>query len=274
MSEKIPCYMLCYNEFVNFRTTFEFFQKTNLFAFHTIENPSPFSRSLFMPYIQAKIESGDILSHYFFDDNITTNAYDTVFRLQLAAGACEQSPYIMITDSDILPLHPRWVEEEKSILETYPEVMCVSMPLLRPYFETPAYEETDPCRPVDRKDYFQQWTGWWGSLYRTQEFYAIVQEFMRTGRKVYDWHFQLWSQENNRQMASTKMSKCIHLTDYNYLDDTDSYGVWKTQQDNSIWLQNTYSTFTHTTKDACVKYELNPNSDRSFTKRILYSLER
>lgn len=268
MSEKIPCYILCYNEFLNFRTTFEYLQKIDSFVFHIIENASKYSRSHFLPYIQAKIESGEIASHYFFEQNITTNAYDTVFKLQIVTNSTSDSKYIMITDGDIMPLCPWWLEEEIEILERYPVVMCVSLQFLQPYFESIRFPPEHPLHATDRIDYTQQLAGWWGTLYRAQEFYSIVHEFIQTGRKVYDWHFQLWSAENNRHMALTKIAKAIHLTEYNYLDETDAYGKTRKQQGNEIWLQNTYSSFTYTTKGSCVRYTLCDNIN--FVQEILY----
>ncbi len=72
---KIPCFVMTYFEFDNFKKTIEELSKyEDQLDLKIVENKSKYTENKFAPYIKGLIKKGIVTEYFLFSENITNNA--------------------------------------------------------------------------------------------------------------------------------------------------------------------------------------------------------
>lgn len=226
---KIPCYVVAFFEFNNFKKTMECLLKKNEFLdIKVIENNSKYSETKFKPYILDLIKQGKVSEYFLFDNNVCSGIAKTLYPLIAADN--NPSPYKMFTDGDLTIEEKNWLEEEIAILEQNEEVYAVGVDLSLD--NLPNIEGADkwvpPARVIEGKNYAEGYTGGWFWLFRKNDFADVINHIKNNDLRYVDVSFHRYcTRVLNKKWARTKIAKARHLTWDNYVDPNDEYTIWK-----------------------------------------------
>ena len=229
---KIPCYVLIFDQLDIIKSSLNFLSKySNRLDLIVIENPSPNTAKI-KKLVDSLGQSGLVKRYYLFDKNITGNAYDTVLTKEL--DEIKKSPFVLITDGDLMADNPGWLDEEISILKKHKGVFAcgVSLDMSNlPLASFPSAKNWIPKDIAEHKDYFEALTGGHLLLVRGKEFYDFMKWKDKNNLYFVDGFMHKYCYEIlNKRWSRTKKSKARHLTWDLYLDKDHAYTKLKTEK--------------------------------------------
>src|SRR6516162_2920645 len=125
LDKRIPAIVFAYYDLGMLRATLDHLTPLNdRLTLTVVENPSLHTESSLRPYLSTLLEQGKIDRYILFHDNITNNALEIIFDDRLVPFS--SSRYVFLTDGDVVPDNPGWLDEQRAILERHPEVVICS----------------------------------------------------------------------------------------------------------------------------------------------------
>lgn len=228
--KKIPAYVLIYDQVEIIRETLEHLKTLrNKLDLIVIENPSSNS-----PQIQSIITDlanvGAIKRHYLFTENIAANAFDIVLNIEKDMVA--KSPYVLVSDGDLISTDTKWLAEEIKIIKGHKNVFACGVSLDRsnlPVDTFPSANEWIPQDKFDYGDYIEAPTGAHLLLFRGKELAGFLVWKNKYNRYFIDGELHEYCYAVlNKMWSRTKYSQAYHLTWDLYKDKENAYTKLKT----------------------------------------------
>jgi hypothetical protein len=249
---------MVYYDFEIIQKSLSCFLKNNHQLDHiVIENKSNYTDTQIKPYIKRLLEQDKISKYYYFEKNITNNAFETVIDLEI--NNFKDSKYIILTDGDLYVKNDNWLVEEIEILEKYPEVFACAISLddsNLPIKNFPdAYKWLEP--PIEEyKDYIEAYTGVHLLLLRTNDFINYWKYREKKNLTFVDstMHYYCY-QVAQKKWARTKNNKAIHITWDRYNDLNHPYTQLKLSKTlQETWFHNEYSSYELHTNTSIIRH--------------------
>lgn len=190
--QRIPCLFLAYGAPDIIKASLDSFVQSGASSLniHILHNPgdSRAENAAIAKICRHALRDGSIASYARYAQNISNNAYLQYVLAERAA--LETSSHIMLTDGDVL-LSPGTIEEELRILATHESVFACGarMDAARWSDKVPTKQELVQLHtpPANAKaDYTSAATGIWAVLFRTSEFFAMIDRLVENDRRFTD----------------------------------------------------------------------------------------
>jgi len=230
--KKIPCYVLIFDQIEIIQKTLDFLvQYSNKLDLFIIENPSDNTPEI-KQIVDTHGKAGLIRRHYLFNKNITSTAFELVINNDLAK--LQKSPYVLITDGDLVAEQKTWLDEEITILEQNPSVFACGVSLDMSNLPVVAFPDATSWVPSDRAIYptfFEAVTGGHLLLFRGREFSQFMLWKNKHGLNFVDGVMHRYCYEElHKKWARTKDAKAYHLTWDLYANIDHPYTNLKTKK--------------------------------------------
>lgn len=226
ISQKIPCYVIAFYMFDNFKKCIEsLMQKKDYLDIKIIENNSINTEKYFKPYILNLLNKKLVSEYFLFEKNINNNAIKKIcFELK---PEDIKSPYIMITDGDLI-FENNWLEEEVKILSKNKKIYAVGSELnLKNLPQISGASDWVPkAKTPFLKNYKEGYTGIWSLLFRTKDFWNTLDYLKENDLNFLDSNLHKYCKYKNKIWARTKKTTAYHLTWDNY-SANDKYAQYK-----------------------------------------------
>jgi len=247
---KIPCYVLIYYCFDNFKKSMEsLFKKSAYLDIKVIENYSKYTEAKIKPYVMDLLQQGLISEYFLFDANIANNAtHEVLLRLNYDDI---KSPYMMITDGDLV-FKGDWLEEEIGILSASDNIYAVGTSIDESNLPNIAGAELWVAKKDDPQYKYISvaYTGMVGLLMRSKDVCAAMEILTANDGSFYDLHLHKICSYKKKLWVRTKINNAYHLTWDNYMRPNDEYGQWKLSTPyEEVWKIGRKSDYTIYTKN-------------------------
>lgn len=242
---KIPAFVITYFDTEIIQEAIHNLLKNDLLDLHIIENPSettPINKQFCLDLLNKKR-----LSQYFLmDENITTNAFETILRDSRAK--IEAAEFILFTDGDLTVKDPHWLDEEINILRKDPNVFCCGIRLSLENLPIHTFPEADKWvpPPISENDlYFEQLSGYHLLLIRSKDFLSYMDYLLKRGKQYMDVELhQYCYQILQKKWAVTKKAQACHLTWNRYADLNHPYVKKKFAKSfDETWIHKRYCSY-------------------------------
>ncbi len=242
---RIPCIVLAFHELDVVRQTLDalgrFGQRLSITV---VENRSPTTDSTLRPFFLTQLAEGRIDRYILFRDNITNNALEVVFdnRLVPIGSSC----YVLLTDGDVVPDNPHWLDEQLRILERHPDLLVCGVPLSEENLPTHVFPDAPNWVPPPvavHEDYIetsQSGVHLW--LIRAHDLRRVLRYRRATGKRFVDGTFAEYARHAGRKWGLTRRAVARHLTWDLYADSNHPYTQLKlTKTFQQTWYHNRYA---------------------------------
>lgn len=212
--EKIPCYVLVFDQIDIIRKSLDFLVRFNdKLDIIVIENPSPNTPKI-RNIIEALGHNKLLKQYYLFEKNITNNAYDIVLSKDISK--IRKHNYVMFTDGDLTCDNDNWLTEETNILKHNNNVFACGISLDKSNLPLKSFPDAKNWIPKDideKDDYFEAFTGGHLLLFRGKEFASFL-EWKKLNKQVFiDSVMHKYCHENlSKKWARTKHAEAYHHT--------------------------------------------------------------
>jgi hypothetical protein len=245
--QKVLCYVIIFDQLEIIKQSLNFLtQYANDLEIVVIENPSPNSK-LIKKYIAELGAKQLIKRYYLMKENIAGNAYTMV--LEAERRHAESSPYVILTDGDLVSQDKNWLNEERSVLRKHPDVFACGVTLGLSNLPLKAFpgarEEWIPNDAHIYKDYVEVITGGHLLMMRGTELIEFLDWKNDNNLNFVDgiMHDYCYNQLGQK-WARTKVAKAYHLTWDLYSNPNHPYTKLKTSKSfKETWHNNKRSEF-------------------------------
>lgn len=241
---KIPCLVLTYFDTEIIQKSVEFLIKEPRLEITLIENPSD-TTPINFKYAQNLLKEGKITEYILMDKNISNNAFEMILEYKIKSF--KSSPYIIVTDGDLVVEEKDWLDEKIQIMERSPEVFVCGTKLRLDNLPTKVFpnaaQEWFPPVRQDYPLYYDQLTGIWLCLFRTEEFIKYFKYMRYKRHRFIDSHIHVYCYNKiKKNWASTKRCFAWHLTWDRYNDPDHPYSKMKfSKPAEKIWNHGVFA---------------------------------
>jgi hypothetical protein len=226
--ERIPCVFLAYGSPDIIKASLDSFvaHGGGMLDIHILHNPGDDRREneAIDKICRQAFKDGAIASYATYATNISNNAY-----LQYVLAQRQQlmaSRHIMLTDGDIL-LSPGTIEEELRILATHDSLFACGarMDAARWSDEIATKEQLVKLHDVTtnaKGDYTSSATGIWAVLFRTAEFFAMIDRLIENDRRFTDANLKIaarWALDKGWVATKKTASRELNRESTSYVAD-------------------------------------------------------
>lgn len=180
-----------------------------------IENRSRYTEKIIQPAaLEMMRNNNSLLGYYSFEKNIGKDALAAVLDLHLNLIAA--SPFVLITDSDVVPLDNNWLDEEIRIMTKYPD--CGSCRIQFDFSELPLRTVPDSSEWQKRmggkelEDCFETHMGGYLVLMRGPLLAEMLREVKSKNLEFLDVTFHQFLRQRKMRMLTTKKSRFKHYS--------------------------------------------------------------
>jgi hypothetical protein len=224
----IPCFVLVYREIEIIRRSIHALAcMADRLDIQVIENPSDASDSI-RPLLDEYLASGIVKRCFFFEENITNNAFEIILGRELEFS---RHHFVLATDGDLLPLQSEWLDEELFVLQRHSEVFCIGGTLDMANLPLRTFPDAGDWIPpdiADRREYIEALTGVWFLLFRANQLNAMLRRLAENNEHFRDGIIANYCyQQLGSRWARTRHSRFIHLTWDLYQDPDHPYTRFK-----------------------------------------------
>lgn len=245
--KKITCYVLVYDQLDIIKRSLDFLTcYSDKLDIIVIENPSSNTKKI-SALIDSYGKNGVVKRYYLFSANITGKAYEVVINQEIRK--IMKTPFVIITDGDLICENNNWLQEEINILRKHRDVFACGISLEMSNLPTSTFPSSVNWIPPDMNvfdDYNEAYTG--GHL------------LLMRGAWLAD--YMAWSKDNklhfldsnmhkfcyevmHKKWARTKYARAYHITWDLYQDKEHPYTKQKTKKSfDEIWRHNNNATYT------------------------------
>ncbi|QTF49045.1 putative WbbJ Acetyltransferase [Acanthamoeba polyphaga mimivirus] len=240
--QKIPCFVLIYDQVDIIKKCLSFFTKYNSrLDIIVIENFSQNTNETIKPYVMNLLNKKKIWKYYLFENNIMNNAYHMALQHAIKTYLDPKKyPYTLITDGDLTIDNEDWIEEQINIMESNKNIYVSSCSLDTSNLPTETFPEATSWTKtgIDRGNYIEDNTGIFSLLLKTVDVIDLMVfldsknlRFLDSliNHYCYNYKYKIW--------ARTKKSKAYHLTWDLYKDLDHPYTKMK-RENIYLWSQN------------------------------------
>jgi Glycosyl transferase family 2 len=248
--KKIPCYVLVFDQVAIIKRTLDFLtQYADRLDIVVIENPSPSTPEI-KKIVERLGKTGIVARYYLLDKNITSGAYTVAVNNEIEA--IKKSPFVVITDGDVIVEHGDWLKEEMRILKKHDDVFVCGTTLDLVNLPLKTFPEAKSWLPADMNvypDFYETYTGGHLLLFRGAEFADFMAWKDANHLQFVDGNMHKYCYEQaHKKWARTKETKAYHLTWDLYFDLDHPYTKMKTNISfKDTWHHNRTSDYTLTT---------------------------
>lgn len=242
---RIPVVMLAYFDEPTIRHCLEGLQPLrHRLAVTLVENNSPHSAAI-RRSVAPFLSSGLVHEYLYFPENISNNAFFIALR---EAVSCAEHQTIIVTDGDLTPLSPNWLDEQLRVVNVHHEVFAIGGSLCLENLPLAAFPDAGGWVPpdvADRGDYFEAYTGMHFVMFRGHELAQALSFIAEAGEKFQDSVLHKYCYGRlGRRWARTKKATFRHLTWDNYANLDHPYTRMKRSKSFvDHWSHDRYSSF-------------------------------
>jgi len=212
--EPIPCVVFAFQECALARKTLDALSLLgDRLSITVVENRSDLTDEVLKPYFLELLRSERIDRYIAFRANITNNALEIAFENYLVPLG--SSEFVLITDADVEPDRPDWLDEQIAILRAHPDVMLCGVGLSKANLPIAAFPEAArwiPDPAAIHEDYVEtKQSGVHLWLIRTAALRAVLRYRLVTGKRFVDATFAAYCARAGCKWALTKKAEAKHL---------------------------------------------------------------
>lgn len=239
---KIPLVVLVYDNHELTKQCLENFKElSDKLDIYVVENKSKDTGKI-SGLCAFLLDFGYIKKYILFEENISNNAIEVVFRDNLIDL---NSEYIILTDGDLIP-DKNWLNEHLSLLDTYDDIFVVGNSLKPDNLPTKAFPGCESWLSQDIKhhaSYIESKFGTHLLTFRTKEFKQMVKHFLQNKLKFCDTNYHKFGSDiMKKKSARTILTSSYHLVWDLYKDKNHPYTQKKINNKN-IWNHNKYCNY-------------------------------
>jgi hypothetical protein len=228
---RIPCFVLCFFDFPAIEKSLNFFSKFNdKLELVIVENPSKYTDTI-KPFILNLLKEGKIDYYYLMNENIGLNAIEMLLKKNTIDWM--NKPYIINAEGDLASNSMTWIEEEKNVLDKYPNVLACGMGVDLESFKKidPRGAYWYPAPHADRGDYYWGLTGGGHAvMWRNKDMIDFLQYMDSVKGKYVDNYMHPFVEAVKRkEWGRTKYSLMEHYSwNYQLIDNHEYHEIKKT----------------------------------------------
>lgn len=244
---KIPCIVITYFDTEIIQKSLEFLIQEPRLQLTVIENPSE-TTTVNQVYALDLLKSGQIVEYILMDKNISNNAVEMILENKI--DSFKKSPYLLITDGDLVVNEPNWLDEKIRIMEENSDVFVCGSQLKLDNLPTKVFPNAakEWLSPIIEEHplYLYQFTGIWLCLFRTPDFLQYFKYMRKKRHRFLDSNMHNYCYlKLKKKWASTKKCLAWHLTWDRYNDPEHSYSKMKFSQPmEKIWNHGQFCGYT------------------------------
>ena len=205
-----------------------------------IENNSENS-FLISNYIKDYLNNGIISRYYYFNKNISNNAFEQVLNKERKYLSKYQ--YVIITDGDLIVNNYSFINELHHIINLNEDFIGVAVSLDYRNLPIETFPEAYQWAKIDKKiceEYIEGGAGIWFMMIKRHFLIKFLNHILKNNLSFNDSNLSLYSYLNKKSILKTKNSRAIHLTWYRYQDINHPYTKFKIKNINKIWNHKKY----------------------------------